>query len=66
MRNVLLASNEASKHKQPFKKVVRVNMSSSSQTPFQKQLRKEKASARSSKEKKMISFVLIEVSQGNS
>ena len=71
MRNVVLASHEASKRKRPspeesspenrlFKKAATMNASKSSgQTPALKKQKAEKATAKSSKDKNMVSSVLI-------
>ena len=76
MRNVVLASNEASKRKRPsmeesspenrpFKKTAPGHASKSSgRTPPPKKQREEKSTTKSLKDKKMISSVLIKVSQG--
>ena len=73
MRNVVLASNEVSKRKrppqeeespdnQPFKKAILGHKpKASGRTPAQKKLIEDKAPAMPSKNKKMISSVLIKV-----
>ena len=74
MRNVVLASNEASKCKRPsleesspenrlFMKTAPVNASKScGETPALKKQREEKFTTKYSKDKNMISSVLIKVS----
>ena len=76
MRNVVLASNEASKGKRfplndnspenpPSKKTAAMNKSNSpGRTPAPKKLSEKKAQAKSSKEKKLIPSMLIKVSKG--
>ena len=78
MRNVVLASNEVSKRKRPpqeeespdnrpFEKAVLGHKpKASGRTPAQKKLIEDKAPAMPSKNKKMISSVLIKVGQGKS